>query len=156
MHRDVKPHNVLVDGDGRAYLTDFGLARLVGASDGHTAADMIVGTLAYIAPEQSYPDAVVDGRADQYGLACTLFEALCGRPPFMAEDDVRLVLAHRLEPPPAPSSWVPEAAAFDAPLARAMAKEPAARHESCSALAAACAGPRSRTAPARSCDASPS
>ena len=144
VHRDVKPQNVLIDEHQRAYLTDFGLVRTLDATSGHTAAGSVVGTLAYMAPEQLQGDRAVDGRADQYALACTLYEAACGAPPFARETDVQLVMAHRLEEPPSLSSFSLEAALLDRPLGRALAKDPGDRYASCGALAedlAAAVGP---------------
>ena len=144
VHRDVKPQNVLIDEHQRAYLTDFGLVRTLDATSGHTAAGSVVGTLAYMAPEQLQGDHAVDGRADQYALACTLYEAACGAPPFARETDVQLVMAHRLEEPPSLSSFSLEAALLDPPLGRALAKDPGDRYASCGALAedlAAAVGP---------------
>ena len=138
VHRDVKPQNVLIDEHQRAYLTDFGLVRTLDATSGHTAAGSVVGTLAYMAPEQLQGDRAVDGRADQYALACTLYEAACGAPPFARETDVQLVMAHRLEEPPSLSSFSLEAALLDRPLGRALAKDPRPLRE----LRCARGGPR--------------
>src|SRR6185436_14072686 len=127
-----------VDADGDAYLTDFGLVRVVDSSaPGQTAVGTIVGTFAYMAPEQTYPSRRIDGRADQYALACTLYEAACGRTPFGGDGDVQLVLAHRLEEPPPIGSFSDRAAIFDEALQRALAKEPDDRYATCRELAQA-------------------
>ena len=78
VHRDVKPANVLVDEDGHAYLTDFGVTKQLGGDSTDTG--QIVGTLDYLAPEQIRGDGV-DGRADQYALACVVYECVAGAPP---------------------------------------------------------------------------
>jgi len=137
VHRDVKPANVLLVGTGEeehAYLTDFGLAR----TDRHsrlTATGILVGTPSYMAPEQVNGERAGPS-ADVYALGCLLFEALTGRPPFEAASDVAVMLAHLQQRPPAPSTVRPDLpAALDAVLETALAKDPAARHASTTALA---------------------
>ena len=135
VHRDVKPANILVGDADHAYLTDFGIAVEVDAPAaglGSTA-----GTLAYLAPEQ-IDGQPVDGRADQYALACVLFECLAGHPPFAGQSSrLALLWAHMEEPPPALSGAAPGVpAALDAVLERGLAKQPAARYASCEALIA--------------------
>jgi Protein kinase domain len=138
VHRDVKPSNVLLDQqDDRehAYLADFGLtwsSHATGPTDGQ-----FMGTVDYVAPEQIRGDEL-DGRADQYALGCLLFECLTGSLPFRQSSDVAAIFAHLDEPPPAASerhAALPSAA--DLVLARAMAKEPAERFDSCRELVAA-------------------
>lgn len=88
VHRDVKPANVLVAGQGddaRFYLTDFGLTKQIDSSDGVTKSGMLLGTLDYIAPEQVMGDAL-DARADVYALGCVLFHMLTGRVPYPVND----------------------------------------------------------------------
>ena len=135
VHRDVKPSNVLLDQQGgreHAYLADFGLTQSIaeaGPADGS-----LMGTVDYVAPEQIRGDQV-DGRADVYALGCLLFETLTGTLPFTGSSDVAVVYAHLEEAPPRPSErrqGLP--AAVDDVLARAMAKDPDERPESCSAL----------------------
>ena len=138
MHRDVKPSNVLLDQQGdrdHAYLADFGLTRsgsAAGPTDGQ-----FMGTVDYVAPEQIRGDDV-DGRADQYALGCLLFECLTGSLPFRHRSEVAAIFAHLEEAAPAASErheTLPPA--VDPVLARAMAKEPAERYDSCRALVAA-------------------
>ena len=138
VHRDVKPSNVLLDGqDDRehCYLADFGLTQ--SASERGPADGQFMGSVDYVAPEQIRGDPV-DGRADQYGLACLLFECLTGTVPYAQRSDLAAIFAHLEEPPPAASergAALPQA--LDAVLARGMAKEPGERFESCTALVAA-------------------
>jgi serine/threonine-protein kinase len=137
VHRDVKPSNVLIDEQGgreHCYLADFGLTQ--SASESGPADGQLMGTLEYVAPEQIRGE-VVDGRADVYALGCLLFEALTGTLPFAGASDVALIYSHLEEAPPRASDRrpdLPEAA--DDVLARAMAKDPDARQQSCRALVA--------------------
>jgi tetratricopeptide (TPR) repeat protein len=135
VHRDVKPGNVLLDGTGEAYLADFGLAKPVAGDGGPTMTGGVVGTLAYLAPEQIRAEDV-DGRADQYALACLAFECLAGRAPFERESEAQLLFAHLHEPPP-PIGRRESPTALDAALARALAKEPKERYATCTELAEA-------------------
>jgi YVTN family beta-propeller protein len=138
VHRDVKPSNVLLDHQGdrdHAYLADFGLTR---SSQADGPADgQLMGTVDYVAPEQIRGDEL-DGRADQYALGCLLFECLTGSLPFRQSSDVAAIFAHLEEPAPAASErrdGLPSS--IDPVLARAMAKEPAERYDSCRELVAA-------------------
>jgi serine/threonine protein kinase len=117
VHRDVKPANILIDEQGHAYLTDFGVAKEVGKASTQTG-DM-VGTLDYLAPEQIRGDAV-DGRTDSYALGCTLYESLAGAPPFRRATQAETLWAHLHDEPP-PLRGRP---AVDAALRRALAKAP--------------------------------
>jgi len=135
VHRDVKPSNVLLDdADGRehCYLADFGLTQRTAEAD--LADAHLVGTVAYVAPEQIRGDPI-DGRADQYALAALLFECLTGTAPFEGRSDVAVIFAHLEEPVPAASGRDPSLpAAVDAVLARGMAKDPGERFASCTEL----------------------
>ena len=135
VHRDVKPGNVLVDEDGHVYLTDFGVSKQLGGDTTDTG--RMVGTLDYLAPEQIRGQRV-DGRADQYALACVLYECLTGMPPFHRETEGETLWSHMQDPPPA----VPGHAALDPVLARGLAKEPDDRFETCAALIDAAYEPR--------------
>ena len=135
VHRDVKPENMLIDArPGRpdhVYLSDFGLSKGVMASLGPTGTGQWLGTAGYSAPEQM-AGKPVDGRADQYSLACVAFELLCGEVPFPREHVTAVIWAHMSEPPPALSSRNPAfPAGADGVLARALAKSPADRFASC-------------------------
>jgi eukaryotic-like serine/threonine-protein kinase len=136
VHRDVKPGNIVMeDGTGRPVLVDFGLARNRSAG---AKVSMIAGTPTYMAPEQSTdPDGTrVTYRADIYAFAGTVYELLTGRPLFDIDDPVEVMSAHLKKEAPTVSSRRAELAAFDAVLLRALAKDPAARHESCGAFLA--------------------
>ena len=144
VHRDIKPGNILVEGEGadqRVFLTDFGLARLVEASTGVTATGAFVGTLDYVAPEQIRGERV-DARADVYALGCVLFELLTGNPPFAARDDkVAKMFAHLQEDPPRVRLTRPELPGeLDVVVGRALAKDPAERYPSAGDFARAVTG----------------
>jgi serine/threonine protein kinase len=129
VHRDVKPGNVLVDSADHCYLSDFGLTtRLV--DGGTTATGRLAGSLDYLAPEQ-IRRAEIDGRADQYALACLLYELLSGAPPFRRETEAQILWAHMQEEHP-PLLAYDE---LEPVLARGLAKEPDERYPSCNAFA---------------------
>ena len=130
VHRDVKPANVLLDERGHPYLSDFGLTKQAG--DASTRTGQIVGTLDYLAPEQIRGEDV-DGRTDQYALACVLYECLAGEAPFHRRTEAETLWGHMQDPPPALRGYP----ALDPVLARGLAKEGAERYASCSDLLAA-------------------
>ena len=133
VHRDVKPGNVLLQGD-RAYLTDFGLTKRIDAATAFTATGQFVGTIDYVAPEQ-IRGGDIGPPTDVYALGCVLHQCLTGARPFPRDSDVAVLYAHLEEPPPRPSAaGLPPA--LDPVLTRALAKDPADRHPSCSALIA--------------------
>ena len=139
VHRDVKPANMLVDvGPGRpehVYLTDFGVARGVLSSGGLTRAGQFLGTPDYAAPEQ-ISGASVDGRADQYALACVAYTLLTGSVLFRREVAMAVLYAHLSAPPPRVTAIRPELPeAVNQVLATALAKEPDNRYDSCGAFA---------------------
>ncbi len=100
VHRDVKPANILVGRDGSVKIADFGIAKVAESARDLTQTGTVLGTAAYVSPEQVRGDPV-DGRADQYGLACVLYEALTGRRPFEAEAPMAMA-AQRLTEDPLP------------------------------------------------------
>ena len=135
VHRDVKPANMLVDvRPGRpyhVYLSDFGLSKGVMTSLAPTISGQFLGTPGYSAPEQM-EGKPVDGRADQYSLACAAFEILSGQMPFPRDQVTAVIWAHMSEPPPALTSRRPGLPpSVDSVLARALAKAPQDRYASC-------------------------
>ena len=141
VHRDVKPANILVDvrpgWPDHAYLSDFGLSKGSLWWSGPSGQGQFMGTLGYAAPEQ-LAGKPLDGRADQYSLACSAFELLAGSPPYPHDEPGAVVWAHMSEPPPSLTSRRPELpAAVDGVLARALAKKPDDRYASCRAFASA-------------------
>jgi len=134
LHRDIKPPNILLsDPDEQArrvYLADFGLARRIDDATGLTATNMTVGTVAYVAPEQLKGERV-DGRTDQYALACTAFHLLAGAPPYVDSNPAVVISQHISAPPPSIGAHRPELAELDPVFTTAMAKEPAGRFGSC-------------------------
>ncbi|MCV7426145.1 serine/threonine-protein kinase PknH/PknJ [Mycobacterium montefiorense] len=136
MHRDVKPPNILVTRDDFAYLVDFGIASAT-TDKKLTQLGTAVGTWKYMAPERFTNDEVTY-RADIYALACVLHECLTGAPPYRADSAGVLVKAHMSDPIPQPSavrSGIPKA--FDAVIARGMAKNPEDRFASAGDMALA-------------------
>jgi hypothetical protein len=129
VHRDVKPGNVLVDTADHCYLCDFGLTTQL-VDGGTTATGRLAGSLDYLAPEQ-IRHGEVDGRADQYALACVLYELLSGAPPFRRESEAQTLWAHMQEE----STPLLAYDELDAVFARALAKEPEERYEDCNAFA---------------------
>ncbi len=139
IHRDVKPGNILIaprSGHEHAYLADFGLTKQTSSISGLTGTGELVGTVDYVSPEQIRGEAV-DGRADVYALGCVLYECLAGQPPFARESEVATLWAHVNDPSPALSAARPELGQeIDGVMARALAKTPADRYQSCGELVA--------------------
>ncbi len=134
IHRDVKPGNIMVDNQGRAYLTDFGLALL---SDLGTQGE-IFGSPHYLAPEQAISSANVVPQSDLYSLGITLFEMLTGELPFTGGESLDIAMRHVSEPAPPPSRFnkaVP--ASVDALVRRCLEKEPYDRYQTGAELTAA-------------------
>src|SRR5215207_10140366 len=125
VHRDIKPHNVIVDDEGRAKVTDFGIAR-AGASD-MTETGSIMGTAQYLSPEQAQGHPV-DARADLYSIGVVLYELLTGRVPFDAESAVTIALKQVSEEPVPPSHYNPAVSdQLEDVVMRALQKDPAFR-----------------------------
>lgn len=141
VHRDVKPGNVLVDsgpgGGEHAFLSDFGLSKPALAATGLTATGTFLGTPDYSAPEQ-IRGLPVDGRADQYSLACMAFALLAGDLPFHRQETMATLFAHLNDPVPPLSRYRGDLPpGTDTVLARGLAKEPADRYQRCGEFAAA-------------------
>lgn len=135
IHRDVKPANLMMDRDNRVVLTDFGIAKIVTGAQ-FTASGGMVGTPAYMAPEQGLGDAG-DERSDLYSLGVILFQLVTGALPYEAETPLAIILKHLNEPVPsarAVSPDVPEA--VDLIIRKLMAKEPDDRYQTANALIA--------------------
>ena len=127
VHRDLKPQNVLIDSEGRAKVTDFGIARSLEA-DGLTQTGRVLGTTDYVSPEQAMGRGV-DARTDIYSLGVLLYEMLTGEVPFTAETVVGVAMKHVNEPMPDVQKKRPEvSSALAAVVERATAKEPTKRY----------------------------
>src|SRR5437868_7363334 len=128
VHRDIKPHNVLVDAEGRLKVTDFGIAR-AGASQ-MTEAGSIIGTAQYLSPEQA-KGAPVDQTSDLYSLGVVLYELLTGTVPFTGDTPVEIAMKHLSATPQPPSRLRPDVPPdLDAIVLRALAKDPHDRYAS--------------------------
>jgi len=139
VHRDVKPENILLTGDGSTLVADFGIARSSEpGSERLTTGGMVVGTPSYMSPEQASAEAEVDGRSDIYSLGCVLYEMLSGRPPFTGSSPHAIVARHLTEaPPPMSSAGRKVPAAIERVVRKAMAKSPADRYAGAPELLAA-------------------
>ena len=128
VHRDIKPQNVLIDAEGRAKLTDFGISRQL-EQDGMTATGRVLGTTDYVAPEQAMGHPV-DQRSDIYSLGVVLYEMLVGQVPFHADSQVGVAMKHVNEELPDVQQRRPELSAAAALVVeRATAKDPAERYQ---------------------------
>jgi eukaryotic-like serine/threonine-protein kinase len=128
VHRDIKPHNVMCDDDGRVKVTDFGIAR-AGASQ-MTEAGSIIGTAQYLSPEQARGGAV-DHRSDLYSVGVVLYELLTGEVPFSGDTPVEIAMKHLSTVPKPPSALRPDIQPpLDQIVLRALAKDPAERFPS--------------------------
>jgi len=145
VHCDVKPANILLDGQGNGMLSDFGIARalqLAPTSVSPVAKDpeILLGTPNYISPEQALGQPL-DGRSDVYSLGVTLFFLLAGRPPFQAESSIAMALMHVHEKPPSLNLQRPDISPqIDYVISKALAKAPDRRFQSAGELSAALAG----------------
>ena len=131
IHRDLKPANIMVDGAGRVFVMDFGLARRMNARSSLSVSGMVVGTPAYMPPEQARGEPV-DERGDVYSLGATLYELLGGAPPFRGADVVS-VLAQVVQRDPPPLRL--KDGELETIVMRCLEKEPGRRYESANALA---------------------
>ncbi|MCZ8377760.1 LpqN/LpqT family lipoprotein [Mycobacterium sp. CPCC 205372] len=142
LHRDIKPANILLTSAERAkrriLLTDFGIARRTDDVNGLTSTNITVGSMSYTAPEQLMGKPM-DGRADQYALAATAFRLFTGTLLFPHTNPAVVISHHLNTPPPKLGEKKPELAAFDAVMAKALAKDPEARYDTCHDFAVALA-----------------
>ncbi len=139
VHRDLKPTNVLLDNLGNAYLTDFGIAKMLGGgpTTGLTATGAVMGTPTYMAPEQWRAEPI-DGRTDIYALGVIVYQMLVGQVPFAAETPHGLMYQHLDMEPPRPHSVKPDLPLSIEPVIdKALAKRPEDRYASAGELAAA-------------------
>ncbi len=137
VHRDVKPHNVLLDGSGTAKVTDFGIARALDSDEALTATGTVLGTGQYLSPEQANGERG-DERSDQYSLGVVTYELLTGRVPYSGDNLMAVAMRHVRDPVPSVRALRPDVPErVDALIARAMAKRPEDRFGSMDTLAAA-------------------
>jgi beta-lactam-binding protein with PASTA domain/tRNA A-37 threonylcarbamoyl transferase component Bud32 len=136
VHRDVKPSNIMITDSGQTKVTDFGIARAL-TRDGEqtvTQTGMVLGTAAYLSPEQAQGDPV-DPRSDVYSLGCVLYEMITGRPPFRGETPLSVAYKHVRENPTPPSAVNPDVPEdLDAVVLKMMAKNPDNRYDDAGAL----------------------
>jgi hypothetical protein len=129
VHRDLKPANILFDQYGEAYLGDFGIAQISGSATALTGS-MILGTPAYMSPEQISGGKKLDGRSDIYALGIVAFEMLTGQAPFQAESPIQMMMMHLSTPPPRmPETAIQLPRGSNEVLEKALAKEPQDRYQ---------------------------
>jgi serine/threonine-protein kinase len=132
IHRDIKPDNILLTPDGRACLSDFGVARYVGADGNHTGTGLILGTPTYMSPEHILSDGpCLSPASDIYSLGVILYELLTGKPPFTANTPILIMLKHLSAPIPdlsAPLLDIPDS--LEDVIQKVLAKDPLERYQS--------------------------
>lgn len=132
VHRDIKPNNIMLTSSGQTKVTDFGIVRALGGETDQqmTQTGMVIGTAAYLSPEQAQGNPV-DARSDVYSLGCVLHEMLTGRPPFAGDTPLAVAYKHVRETPDPPSATNPDVPAdLDAITMKALAKNPDNRYSS--------------------------
>ncbi|MFN2153047.1 MAG: serine/threonine protein kinase, partial [Anaerolineales bacterium] len=135
IHRDIKPSNVIISEQGEAVLTDFGIAKMVGIEE-FTATGAVIGTAAYISPEQIQGEGV-DHRTDIYAIGVMLFEMVSGTPPFEADSVLPLMMKHINEPIPDLRQRVPALPPeMIAIIEKSLAKDPSKRYQTADDIAA--------------------
>lgn len=136
IHRDIKSSNVLLDANGTAYLSDFGIARNTSDATQLTSTGNVLGTVDYVAPELFEPDYKTDARSDYYSLGVLTFEMVTGQLPFSSENQIAVVTMHMTRRPPTPSSIVPTIPpSVNRVVLRSLEKQPALRYQSATELA---------------------
>jgi serine/threonine protein kinase len=141
IHRDLKPGNILYDQYGNAFLSDFGIARLAQASGATLTGGNILGTPAYMSPEQVQGDKEIDGRSDIYAMGVIMFQMLTGNAPYQATTPARVMMMHILEPVPSILEAKKDLpVAIQTVMVKAMAKDPDDRYASASEMAASLEG----------------
>lgn len=138
IHRDLKPGNILFDQYSNAFLSDFGIARLTESSATLITGESIVGTPAYMSPEQVQSNKTIDRHSDIYAMGVLTFQMLTGQAPYQAETPAKVMMMHLLEPVPTildKKTDLPEGA--EQIISRSMAKEPADRYSTTAELGAA-------------------
>jgi len=152
VHRDIKPENIMLSA-GSAVVADFGIARAVtaaGAGEHLTQTGTIIGTPAYMSPEQATGRADIDGRSDEYSLACVVYEMLVGEPPFTGPTAQAVIARHSLDlvsPPSIVRASIPDA--VEAAILRALSKVPADRYTTTALFAEALNTPSPATGAVR-------
>src|SRR2546425_11662574 len=148
VHRDIKPENIMLSG-GSAVVADFGIARAIsaaGEAQHLTQTGTVIGTPVYMSPEQATGNPEIDGRSDQYSLACVLYEMLVGAPPFSGPSAQAIMARHSLDivsPPSIVRTTIPDA--VEDAILRALAKTPADRFPTVIMFAEALARPSRAT-----------
>jgi len=149
LHRDLKPSNIMLDQQGQPYLTDFGLARIAQVGESTLSHDVMLGTPFYISPEQAQGFKDLSVATDIYSLGVVLYELLTGSVPFSGDTPYVIVHGHIYKRPTNPSQLNPDLPrAIDDVIERALAKDPANRHESAIELMRAYAAALGQPAPA--------
>jgi serine/threonine protein kinase len=138
LHRDIKPSNIMLSQDGKIYLTDFGLARMIQSKESTLSREMIIGTPQYISPEQAIGESALDTGTDIYSLGVVIYELVVGKVPFNADTPYAIVHDHIYTPLPAPRDVNPDVPeAIERFLFRVLAKKREDRYESIEATVAA-------------------
>ena len=137
LHRDLKPSNILLDDGGGAFITDFGIARILGEGGKNITTDGVVGTPSYMSPEQAQGEPL-DGRSDVYSLGVMLYELVAGRRPFESDTPYSIAVMHVTTPPPAPSQFESGiGVALETVILRALRKDASERFASAGEMAGA-------------------